>query len=282
MKPAHFLVCRATILGFLVALPILQVHAAEPVKPAPAVQPLQAPPAAAQVQPGQPPVPSPVARPPGAGAAAAPGVPLPQGPQIREFSGPGHWIPGETLRLGWRVDASMDGTPVSYVGIYSGETVVQSPLGASGSHELRPVSYPVGAGALVYTLRATDRNLRVSTRELRVPILSAQWAVQRLQVSLQASPREFRAGTPIDFTVMIQSETWPMTGLNIQLSHGGRVVASLAGFNVVGPTNPARLRDAGFSGEAGEYLVDIEFRGQHQQKRFATYAVPYYSLTPAR
>ncbi|MBI5905680.1 MAG: hypothetical protein HZB86_09060 [Deltaproteobacteria bacterium] len=257
----------AVLSGYMVLFLAFAVFAAEPVKP---VVPKGSPAA------GPPPAP----RVPAAGAPVTPGVPIPQGPRIVSFAGPERFVPGETFRLSWQVEPGVAGSPVSMVGIYQGETVVASPLPPTGSHDFRPVSYPVGASSLDYTLKARDASGKVSSRIASVGILSAQHALRQLEIGLQAEPREFRAGMPIELRVTMGSTHWPMSGMEIRVKHGERTVGRLTGYAIRGPVNVAGLRDDGFPGTSGEYIVEIEYMRQVRERRFATYGVPYYSLTP--
>ncbi len=225
--------------------------------------------------------PPPAIRPPGAGAPTGISAPLPEGPRIRQFTGPEQIVPGETFQLSWQVDPGVTGTPVSYVSLFHGEATVASTLPASGTHEVRPVSYPVGAASLEYVLKARDTAGKVSSRNLAVRLLSPQQALRQLEVSLTAEPREFKSGMPIELKVNLRSGYWPMSRVSIRVTHGGRVVGSLSDYMIRGPISIASLRDDGFPGTSGEYVVEIEYMRQTLQKRFATYGVPYYSLIPA-
>ncbi|RJP18330.1 MAG: hypothetical protein C4529_12935 [Deltaproteobacteria bacterium] len=257
----------ATLSGFLIVFLAFAAFAAEPVKPVvPKGSPAAGPPFAPRV--------------PAAGAPVAPGVPIPQGPRIVSFAGPDRFVPGETFRLSWQVEPGVAGSPVSVVGIYQGDAVVSSPLPPTGTHEIRPVSYPVGASSLGYTLKARDASGKVSSRIVNVGILSAQHALRQLEIGLQADPREFRARMPIELKVTMGSTHWPMSGMEIRVKHGERTVGRLTGYAIRGPVNIAVLRDDGFPGTSGEYIVEIEYMRQVRERRFATYGVPYYSLIP--
>lgn len=257
----------AALSGFMALFLAFAVFAAEPVKPAaPMGLPAGSPPPAPRV--------------PAAGAPITPGVPLPEGPRIVSFAGPERFVPGETIRLSWQVEPGVAGTPVSSVGIFQGETVVVGTFPPIGSRDIHPVSYPVGAASLVFTLKARDTAGKVSSRNVSVAILSAQRALQQLEIGLQAEPREFRAGMPIELKVTMGSPHWPMSGMSIRVRHGERTVGQLAGYAIRGPVNVASLRDDGFPGTSGEYVVQIEYMRQIHERRFATYGVPYYSLVP--
>lgn len=227
--------------------------------------------------------PAPGLKVPAAGVPPSPGVPVPEGPRIREFSGPAQWVPGEPMpfRLAWDAEPGVGGSAVSYVGIWQGDRVVASPLPASGSHEARPVSYPAGAASLEYTLKALDMAGKISSRTLSIRLLSVQQALRQLEVGLEAEPREFRSGMPVQLKVNFRSGHWPMSGMEIRVSHAGRTVGNLSSFAIRGPVSAANLRDDGFPGTSGEYVVEIEYLGQTIQKRFSTYGIPYYSLVPA-
>jgi hypothetical protein len=106
------------------------------------------------------------------------------------------------------------------VGIHQGETVVASSLPSAGSREIRPMSYPAGAASLEYTLTARDAAGKIASRRVSVGILSAQNALRQLEIGLEADPREFRAGMPVELKVNIRSAHWPMNGMSIRVKHG--------------------------------------------------------------
>lgn len=267
--------------GFVLFLAIL--HPAEVRGEAPKGAPVEEP-APAPAPPISAPAPpagaAPASPAPAGGVPVPPGPGFPHGPQINAFSGPAKWIPGESVTLTWSVGPSPAGGSVPVVGLFQREEVIASALPPSGTREVRVTRYPVGATSVEFTLKAYDRGGN-SSRTLRIPILSAQRALQQLSVSLESDPREFGPGTPLELRVRIGSEVWPMRGMNIRVTNGTRVAGELREFVVRAPMMPARIRYERFSGESREFAVEIEYRGNRLSKRFPLHAVPYYTLAPA-
>jgi hypothetical protein len=209
-------------------------------------------------------------------------VAVPDEPDIREFTGPDFpVVQGAEITLRWKVEPGPGGSPIARVNIVAPYL----------PDEMSP---PIGERRFVfsggdfsenrtYRLTATNSAGRSASRTLVVRHILIRDALDQLAVNFRSNPPEFKAGQPIDFEIGLSNrEGPPLIGLNISVSQGGRRVGDLSDIRLGHGTAASmqRLRDTGFTGAAGEYVVDVGYRGVHRQIRFRTMSLPYYAIVP--
>lgn len=106
-------------------------------------------------------------------------------------------------------------------------------------------------------------------------------------VDLEASPAFFVPKKPVDFIVKIQNRGSAGTsGIDVGVYHEGRLVAWEMNRPLNPGTNVFKVRDNGFTGEPGNYIVRVRKAGRIiDEKAFATYRRGFgslYTLDPSQ
>ncbi|MDI6852801.1 MAG: hypothetical protein QME75_04255 [Deltaproteobacteria bacterium] len=90
-------------------------------------------------------------------------------------------------------------------------------------------------------------------------------------VNLEAKPKWFQPGQPIDFLVTLRFEDGHQDGFDIGVFHEGRLVGWEMNRRLNEGMNTFRIRDRHFRGDPGAYIVRVRFRGRIiKEKRFVT------------
>jgi hypothetical protein len=90
-------------------------------------------------------------------------------------------------------------------------------------------------------------------------------------VNLEANPKWFQPGQPIDFLVTLKFEDSRQDGFDIGVFHEGRLVGWEMNRRLNEGMNTFRIRDRHFRGDPGAYIVQVRFRGRIiKEKRFFT------------
>ena len=103
-------------------------------------------------------------------------------------------------------------------------------------------------------------------------------------LNLEASPKWFGRGQPIDFVAKIDNKGLLAQGFDIGVFHEGRQIAWEMNKSLATGTNTFRVRDVGFSGDPGYYIIKVRKEGVViSEKRFRTYKLAdgRYTLDPA-
>ena len=104
------------------------------------------------------------------------------------------------------------------------------------------------------------------------------WGDRRFDVdiaNLEAIPRWFVPGQPIDFVARINNNGPAAAGFDIGIFHEGRLVGWEMDKTLAPGPNKFKVRDHGFTGDAGAYIVRIRRAGHIlDEKRFVTNRLP--------
>jgi hypothetical protein len=100
-------------------------------------------------------------------------------------------------------------------------------------------------------------------------------------VNLEANPKWFQAGQPIDFLVTLRFDEGRQGGFDIGVFHEGRLVGWETNRRLNEGMNTFKIRDRHFKGEGGDYLVRVKFQGRViKEKRFVTRSQQFYTIDP--
>lgn len=90
-------------------------------------------------------------------------------------------------------------------------------------------------------------------------------------VNLEARPKWFQPGQPIDFLITLRFDEGHQDGFDIGVFHEGRLVGWETNRRLNEGMNTFKIHDRHFKGEPGDYIVQVRFRGQIiKEKRFVT------------
>ncbi len=228
------------------------------------------------------PVPKTQPKPPATREVPSTTVAVPDDPNITEFTGPAFpVVQGTEITLRWRVEPGPGGSPIVGVNIVAPylPDELSAPIGE------RRFIFLGGdfSGDRTYRLTATNRAGRSASRTLVVRQILIRDALDQLTVTLHSRPPEFKTGQPVNLEIGLSNKQGPaLIGLNISVTQGARTVGSLSDVRLGQGTLSSmhRLRDTGFIGTGGEYVVDVRYRDVHRQTRFRTVSVPYYTIVP--
>jgi len=140
-----------------------------------------------------------------------------------------------------------------------------------------------GYGNLTFLLTATNSAGKTATKSKTVQIFQLGQVMAGLKVAnLEATPQVFQPGQQIDFRLMLQNNSQvPLSGLNIFVMQGARVVANLTNQIIpYGTTRQFMLRDSGYLANNTGYMVDVEYKGMHVNRGFKIKPVTSYTIDP--
>jgi hypothetical protein len=101
-------------------------------------------------------------------------------------------------------------------------------------------------------------------------------------VNLEANPKWFKPDQPIDFIVTIRNDGLPLDGFDVGVFHEGRLVGWETNKRLKNGINTFKLRDRRFTGDRGDYIVKVRFKGSiFKEKRFATRPFRMFTIDPA-
>ena len=205
---------------------------------------------------------------------------VPDDPVIREFSGPLHpVVQGNEITVRWRTEPGPGGSPITAVTMVA-PYLPEEPLRPTDERRFLFLGADL-TGERAYRLTVRNGAGRSASRTLNLRQLSIRDALEQMDISLHAVPQEFKAGQPIRIEIGFSNrEGPPLVGINIDVMQGDRAVGRLTNVAIGHRTTSARLRlpETGFTATAGEYIVNLEYRGVHRSKRYRTASVPYYTL----
>jgi len=207
--------------------------------------------------------------------------PVADNPVIQSFTvDPAVVVQTDPVTAGWQVRRGPGGSPVvSAVLTVDGVTWFSS-AAENFSSPPRAVTW-VGEKTFVLTVRNAAG--RTATQSKTVRGVSLADALNNLKiVNMEANPPRFSAGQSIDFRVII-SNTNPglvLKPVNIFVTQGTRVVGNRTSLNIMPGNQVINLQDTGFLATGGQYVVDVEFKGRHKTRNFATRQVPMYTIDP--
>lgn len=217
---------------------------------------------------------------------------LPDQPEIRSFTAAtAPVIQGDTVTFSWDVVPGVrgEGAPIIDMTITDDQLqgVVWRGTGSSSTSAAVVMNFP---GNRTFTLRVRNRLGHVSSKTVSVNVLKASDLMANISIlNLEANPRYFQSGQPVDFQVVIRNGNSgiDIRPVNIYVTQAGRVVGTLSNlsiFQAVGskPNNQVfTLRDSGSTATTNAaYTVDVEFRGLHKTRTFKTIPVTMYSIDP--
>lgn len=170
-----------------------------------------------------------------------------------------------------------------------GSYIVRVRQGGRVVDERRFSSWPTGDGRFVIDPgqgprdRAPDGRHSTDTNKHNPP-----WEDSWVSIAnLEASPAFFMPKKPIDFVVKIQNRgSISGTGFDVGIFHEGRLVAWEMNKALNPGTSVFKVRDNGFTGDPGSYIVKIRRAGHIiDEKNFATYRKGFtalYTLDPSK
>jgi hypothetical protein len=99
--------------------------------------------------------------------------------------------------------------------------------------------------------------------------------------NLEAHPKYFAPGQPIDFVVAIRYDGSPLEGFDVGVFHEGRLVGWLTNLRLNPGMNTFKLHDRHFTGDPGDYIVRLRYRGTIlHERRFKTRSQKMYTIDP--
>ena len=100
-------------------------------------------------------------------------------------------------------------------------------------------------------------------------------------VNLEARPKWFEAGQPIDFLVTLRFDLRSLDGFDIGVFHEGRLVGWERNRRLKEGMNTFKIHDRHFQGEPGAYIVRVKFHGRIiKEKRFVTRSQQLFTIDP--
>jgi len=218
---------------------------------------------------------------PAAGKAIPGTLPAADEPLIKIFNiVPAVVVQGDPVTVNWHAIQGPGGSPVTAAVL----TVDGATFASSTAELFHGPSRPfIWVGEKTFVLTVRNAAGKTATRSLKVRGVSAVEAVNKINVvNMEADPRRFSVGQPIDFKVMI-SNTMPgltLHSVNLFVTQGTREVGNRTHLSVGPGSSIITLQDSGFTATGGMYVVDLEYKGQHKTRRFVTKSVPMYTLDP--
>ncbi len=190
---------------------------------------------------------------------------------------PATLVQGDALNFSWMAIPGPGGSPITRVTL----TADGVPLPIASGVNTFTCTY-TWVGPKTFTL--TAYNATGSSSKVR-PIqgISIAEAMRNLIISnMEADPTRFGVGQSIDFKVLISNGNAGRTlyDANIFVTQGSRVVGNLTATAITPGGSVKTMRDSGFVATGGTYTVDVEYKGQHKTKNFATKPVTMYTLDP--
>ena len=206
--------------------------------------------------------------------------PVADNPIIQSFNVvPAGVVQGDPVTASWHVVRGPGGSPIVSVALnVDGATWFSSGAEYFNSSP-RPFPW-VGEKTFVLTVRNAAG--KTATQSKTVRGVSLADALNNLKiVNMEANPPRFSVGQPIDFNVVIGNTTGiVLKPVNIFVTQGSRVVGNKTNLNISPGNQLITLQDTGFTATGGQYVVDVEFKGQHKTRNFFTKQVPMYTLDP--
>jgi hypothetical protein len=117
-----------------------------------------------------------------------------------------------------------------------------------------------------------------------VQALTTEEIMQRTRiVNLEASPRWFVPGQPIDFVVTVNYKGGTQDGFDVAVYHEHRLVGLVRDQRFNRGSNTFKVRDRHFKGDPGDYIVQLRFKGKvFTRKSFATSRKCEFTINPQR
>jgi len=208
--------------------------------------------------------------------------PVADNPIIQNFNvGPAVVVQGDPVNAGWQVVRGPGGSPV----VSAVLTVDGAAWASSGGAEVynsSPRPFP-WVGEKTFTLTVRNAAGKTTTQSMTVRGVSLADALNNVKiVNMEANPYRFSVGQSIDFQVQISNANpgLVLKPVNIFVTQGTRVVGNRTNINLAPGTQVITLQDTGFTATGGYYVVDVEFKGHHKTRNFATKQVPMYTIEP--